>query len=409
MKSVSIGIDVGTTLITTAVIKSDKTGKPRLLALAKTPSRGVRKGTVIEPSELAPAIKVSVAEASKISGFRIKSAVVGFSGAGVASSLSRGVVAISRPDGEITGEDIKRVMQAAEALHPKNLNREIIHMIPREYRVDHERGIKNPIGMAGMRLEVDALIIDAQKTALQNMVRAFDMAGVEVEDWLFSPVAAAEAVLSQRQKELGVMLLDIGGGTTDYAIFSEGELVDAGLIPLGGEHISHDIALGFKTHIDVAEAVKLRYGQVVPDVFSKRDVITLTEFSGDDESVYSQKELAEIIQARVTDILELAQKALRRAGADNRLPGGVVVIGGSALFPGLKEFVKKEMRLPVERGVVQAIELPVSLGAGINVAVSLGLGLWHLREGGASSGRYFPPVFGKAASGLRSWLKMFLP
>lgn len=409
MRGVSIGIDVGTNSITTAVVKTDKAGKPRLLATAKSPSRGVRRGTVNDSDELAIAIKASVADASKVSGIRIKRAVVGFSGGGVSSSLSRGVIAISRPDGEITAEDIKRVMQAAEALHPKNPNREIIHMIPREYRVDHESGIKEPIGMAGMRLEVDALIIDAQKAALQNLVHAFDAAGIEVEDWLFSPIAASEAVLSNRQKELGVMLLDIGGGTTDYAVFQEGELVDAGLIPLGGEHISHDIALGFKTHVDVAEAVKLRYGHIVPDAFSKRDAITLTEFSEDDASVYSQRELAEIIQARITDILELAGKALRRAGADNRLPAGIVVIGGSSLLPGLKEFIKKELRLSVERGFVQGVDLPDSYGTGMNIAVSLGLALWHIREEGGLSTSSFPLPFGKAASSLSSWLRIFLP
>ena len=409
MRGVSIGIDVGTTSITTAAVKTDKSGKPRLLAVAKSPSRGVRRGTVNDSVELTLALKSSVAEASKILGVRIKSAVVGFSGAGVASSVSRGVVAVSRADGEITIEDVKRVMQAAEALRPKNPNREIIHMIPRGYRVDHESGIRDPIGMVGMRLEVEALIIDAQKQALQNLVKAFEAAEIEVEDWLFSPVAASEVILSPRQKELGVMLLDIGGGTSDYAIFEEGQLMDAGSIPLGGEHISHDIALGFKTPVDIAEAIKMKYGHVVPDAFTKREMITLAEFTEDDASEYSGRQLAEIIQARMADIFELAYKALNRAGAANRLPAGIVLVGGSSLLPGLREFSKKEMCLPVERGVVQHIELPDSCGTGSDVAVALGLALWHFEKDSGFSNHYLPPSLSKAASGISSWLRIFLP
>ena len=201
MRDVSVGINLGTHWITTVVVRQEKNGKHKLAALGRARSSGMRRGSVIDTDLFAPQLKKSLLEASKKAGFQIKSAAVSFSGVNISSSLSRGVIAISRPDGEITNEDVKRALTAAESLHPKNPNREVVHIIPKEFRVDGEAGITHPIGMVGMRLEAEALIIDAPKVGLQNITKAFDAVGVEIENWLFSPLAVSEAVLTPRQKE----------------------------------------------------------------------------------------------------------------------------------------------------------------------------------------------------------------
>lgn len=408
MRGVSVGIDIGTSSVTTAVLRRDKTGAIRLSGFGKAEARGIRRGSVIDVNVFAESLKQSAESASRASGFSVKHAVVAFGGEGIRSSSSRGVVAISRADGEITAEDVKRSLQAAEALHPKSANRELIHIIPRGYSVDSEGGIANPIGMMGMRLEVDALIIDGEKRALQNIVKAFDMAGIEIHEWMFSPLASAEVILDAGQKELGVMLLDIGAGTSDYAMFKEGGLIDAGVISLGGERVTHDIAIGFKTSVDVAEAVKRTHGHLLQDLSMRRGEIRLSEFDDEDTSVYTQKELAEIIEARLADIFELTLHTIRGA-ARRSLPGGIVLVGGTSFLPGIREFAKKILRLPVGRGVVQGVDIPETLGHTVGSAPALGAALWHLKEANGFSDSGLPPSLRKATSGLKNWLRIFLP
>lgn len=415
MRGISIGIDIGTQVITTVVIQRDKTGAIRLLGVGRADAEGVRKGNIYDAELFCRALIKSAREAEKTSGCAVKSAVVAFSGAGIRSAVSRGVVAIARADGEITDEDVRRALQAAESLQPKNPNREIIHMIPREYWVDGEGGIHAPVGMAGMRLEVGALVLEGEKRFLQQMVKAFDSAAIVIKEWLFSPLAASEAVLTHQQKNLGVMLLDLGAGTTDYAIFREGMLTDAGVVPIGGERITHDIAVGLQTRVEVAEAIKLKYGHAFPEQFSRHDLVRLAEFVPDDTSVHSQKDICDIIQARLADIFELAGKAIRGGGRLS-LPGGVALIGGSSLIPGIRDFIKKEMRISVERGVVRVplcdrlgnAILEHADGTGGEIAVALGASLWHLNQTGGvgMSGR--GPI-GRGSDFLKEWLKIFLP
>lgn len=410
MRGVSIGIDIGTGSVTTSVIRKEKNGELRLLGVGKALSEGVRRGAVCDHEALARSIKKSVHNASKASNIQVRGGTVAFGGASIRSSLSRGVVAISRADGEITDEDVKRSLQAAEALHPKNPNREIVHIRQRQFWVDGEGDIKNPVGMVGMRLEVEALIIDGEKRSLQNLVKAFDQAGVDIDDLIFSPIAAALAVLTPAQKELGVMLLDIGAGESDYAIFREGMLIDAGVIPIGGNLATYDIAHMFKTGTDVAEAIKQKYGHALPDAFSKGDVVRLAEFIENETEVYSQRELAEVIRARMADIFELAEKALRQNVRTMLLPAGVVMVGGSSFLPGLREFAKKEMRMLVERGVVQGIPLGETLGTGGAIAVSLGAALYRLDQPGSfsSMGGSLRPI-AKTWSFVKNLLKVFMP
>src|SRR3989344_7295087 len=258
MRGITAGIDIGTTVVTTAVIRRERDGKLHLAGVGQAPSAGLRRGAGVDAEAAAGALGRSLQGASRASGVSIRSAVVGVGGSHVGSFTARGVVAISRADGEITEDDAARVVRAAEGFISKNPNREVIHVIPREFKIDGQGGIRDPVGMAGMKLEVEALVIDGAKQSLQNLIRACELSGLEVEDWVCSNLAAAEVLLSERQKELGVILLDLGAGTTNFAIFEEGILFDVGSFPIGGGHITSDIAIGFRTQVVAAEAIKLR-------------------------------------------------------------------------------------------------------------------------------------------------------
>jgi len=359
-------IDIGTSTVQT-VVAEQKRGDDTLhvLGMGNTAAYGMRRGVVVDIEDATAAIRASVDEARKTSGVSIRSAYLGIDGSHIGVTSSRGVVAVARADGEITSEDVKRALTAAESFIPKNPNKEIIHLMPRDFRVDNEPNIKDPVGMHGVRLEVDALIVDFSSPFLKNLLKCVRSAGLDVRDYVFSPLATSDIILTKRQKELGVMLLDIGAGTTSFMIFEEGMPIHAGVIPIGGSHITNDIAIGFRTHVDVAERMKRIHGSCLPSEVSKREVIRLRDLLGgeqdikdhsdalhiyDEQTAYSRKMLAEIIEARLCDIFELLQKELKKIGRLELLPSGVVLIGGTSLLPGLIEVARRELKLPVEVG-----------------------------------------------------------
>ncbi|QQG45001.1 MAG: cell division protein FtsA [Candidatus Sungiibacteriota bacterium] len=344
-------LDVGTSTVQTVVAEKKKGEETlRILGIGMVPSVGIRRGVVVDLEDAASSIRKSVAEAQRAAGVPVRSVWLNVGGSHISVSSSRGVVAVSRADGEISPEDVRRAIAAAETFIPKNPNKEILHMIPRDFKVDHEAGIKDPVGMHGVRLEVDTLIIECSAPFLKNLFKCVEGAGLRVEDYVFSPLAAADAVLTKRQKELGVMLLDLGGGTASFMIFEEGVPIHAGVIPIGGNHITNDVAIGFRTHVDVAERIKTTHGSCLPSELPKRDTIRLAEFIPDEAGQYSRKELAEIIEARLRDIFELLQKELKKVDRAQLLPAGIVLVGGSVLMPGIVELTKRELKLPTEIG-----------------------------------------------------------
>lgn len=312
-RNIITALDVGTSTVQT-VVAEKRRGEENLkiLGVGIVPAHGIRRGAVIDIEDATLSIRRSIEEAKRSSGIPIKSVWLALGGSHVSVSSSRGVVAVSRADGEISPEDVRRAITAAESFIPKNPNKEIIHMIPRDFKVDNEVGIKDPVGMHGVRLEVDTLIIECSTPFLKNILKCANLAGLKVEDYVFAPYAASEAVLTKRQKELGVMLLDIGGGTASFIVFEEGVPIHAGVIPIGGNHITNDIAIGLRTHVDVAEQIKLAFGSCLPSGAPKRDSIRLADFIEGDEGSYSRKELAEIMEARLRDIFELVQKELKK-------------------------------------------------------------------------------------------------
>lgn len=402
MAHIITGLDVGTSTITTIVGKKEKDGTLSIIGVAVEPSEGIRKGVVVDVEDATRAIRQSILEASRAAGMRIRSAIVSVGGAYVHTSSSRGVVAVSRADGEISEEDVRRVFAAAETFIPKNLNREILHIIPREFRVDAEVGIRDPLGMNGVRLEVDTLVLEAQTHLLKTLLRCVETAGIRREGIVFSPVAAADAVLTKKQKELGVVLVDIGGGTGDFVVYEEGRMIHAGSIPIGGSRVTHDIAIGFQTTVDVAEKIKRAHGVAVPELVPKKEVVYLSEFVDNDQSFFPKKDLAEIIKARLTDLFELLNRELKKINRSQLLPAGVVLIGGGARIPGIEEIAKREMHLPVTIGVPRDfLNMPFDEASSVQLASALGLLKWETED---SRDPGSDPV-----AWLKKTLKLFIP
>ena len=376
-------LDVGTSATQTVVAERIFEGdgdRLRVLGVGIVPSAGVRKGVVVDLDDAADVIRRSADEASRSAGVAIKSVWAAVGGARVSVASSRGVVAVSRADGEITREDQRRAIAAAETFLPRNPNRDTLHVIAREFRVDQEEGVRDPVGMHGVRLEVDALIIEIFAPALKNFLKCIESAGLRVTDYVFGPLAAAEAVLSKRQKELGVMLVDLGGGTGSFIVYEEGAPLHAGVLPFGGNHITNDIAIGFRTHVDVAEQVKLAYGSCMSEDLGKRDGIRAAEFVPDHPGVYSRRELAQIIQARLGDVFELIQKELKRINRKELLPSGVVLVGGGAGLSGLCDLARREIGLPVELGVPSGFE-GLDLEYSRTLSTALGVVAWASNHG----------------------------
>ena len=409
MRGVSVGINLGTTAITTVVARREPNGKVRILGVGSSPAAGIRRGVIIDAEEAARALRRSLAEASRASGTAIRSAMVGIGGAHLGAFTTRGVIAVSRADGEITEEDVERVVRAAEGFIAKNPNREIIHVVPREFKIDGQGGISDPVGLVGMKLEVEALVVDGAKPAIQNAIKCCELCGIEIEDWVSTMLAAAEVLLSKGQKELGVILLDLGAGTSEYAVFEEGRLLDLGAIPIGGNHITSDIAIGFRTPVSVAETIKVRYATTAVEERpgGRREVIRLADFTAGDDAVYAVRDLAEIISARLTDIFELVTKALKRVGRAGLLPGGVVLTGGAADISGIRELARRELKLPVEVARAVTHEALAEV-APPRLAIPIGLILWQVNRRGAF-GFHRQRRWGALADRLKRILRAFIP
>jgi cell division protein FtsA len=292
---------------------------------------------------------------------------------------------------------------------------EIIHVIPRSFTVDDQKDIKDPVSMNGIRLEVNALLVLGSTPVIKNLSKCVYQSGVEIEDIAFSALAAAKAALNKRQRELGTVLVDMGGGTTNFVVYEEGELVQVGVVPIGGGHITNDLAIGLRTSIDVAEKVKVNYGSALPDDISKKDQINLAEIDQNEEGEVSRHHVAEIIEARLEEIFTMIDKELRKTGRSGMLPAGVVIVGGGAKLPGVVDLAKKILRLPAQTG------FPLELGGIVDKVdepgfiTAVGLALWGMEElaTGSSKGK-IPrmeglPKMGQTVDKMKDWIRKFLP
>ena len=401
------GLDIGSSSIKSSIGEVLPNLPLQIIGASITNSQGVRKGQIFDIEETTGSIEKNFEEIEKKIGGKAKEVVVSIGGPHIQSVTSRGVVAISRADGEISEEDITRVIKAAEAVSfPKN--KEIIHTLPKEFIVDKETGIKDPKGMHGVRLEVETEIIFGSSYYINNLIKTIEKSGKSVESLVFSTLAASESVLSKRQKELGVLVLDIGGGSTGCCVFEEGNLLSASVLPIGASHITNDIAIAFQLPIDIAEKLKLKYGFAATEKSVKKEEIKLEKLGGEQEKSISRKKLIEVIEARNLEILELTNKELKKIGRERLLPAGIVLVGGGAKMPGMEEFIKRELHLPCQIGFPKEVEGIVDKIDDPCFATTVGLLLFDLKE--SKKENFQDKVqFGKVFSRIKKWFETLLP
>lgn len=345
-EEIYIGLDIGSTKVCCIVgLHEDGAALPSVIGVGTAPTSGMRKGVVVDVEETVTSITAAVDEAERISGVAIDRATISIDGAHVASQNSKGVIAVARADQEIMVEDLVRVEEAATAIQLPP-NREIIQVFPRSYSVDGQENIKDPVGMHGVRLEVESHIITGSVPAIKNLDRSIHQAGIEIQGQVLVPLAAARAVLTKKQMELGVALIDIGGGTTGVAVYEEGDILYSSVVPVGAGHITNDLAIGLKTSVDVAEKIKLKYVRAHVARANLAERVRIEELEGDEDSVVTRKELQHIVGARLDEIFQLVKAELKKVGKDMMLPGGVVLTGGGAKMPGIEELAKEALQLP---------------------------------------------------------------
>jgi cell division protein FtsA len=350
-KEVIAGLDIGTTKVCAIVGEVMDRGRVHIVGMGQRPSHGVRKGVVVDLDAASIAIQDAVAEASRLTGYDINTVIVGVTGQHIASLNSRVAIPITNADREITYADIERAHEQARVivLPP---DREIIHAIPRAYFVDGQDGIRQPVGMSATRLEVESHIVTGAVTFLQNVAKAVHLAGLNVEATVLEPIATGEAVLTDREREMGVALADIGGGTTDVAIFSGGDVLHTGVIAVGGAHVTKDISVGLRSTVEEAERIKLRYGAArLSDVGpADSDLFDVTCLADDDPRRFSRRILVEIIHPRMEELFELVRHELEKSGYYNLLPAGLVLSGGGAQLSGARELCEHITGLPTRIG-----------------------------------------------------------
>lgn len=416
-ESIIVGIDIGTTNVRSIVAHQIRGEQlPRVIGVGTCPSVGIRRGSIIDIDEVTKCINTAIENSERMAGVPVKRAIINIGGCDIDFQNSKGVIAIGRADGEVTEDDINRVISEAQVISLP-MNKEIVHVLPRKYRLDDLDNIKDPVGMKGVRLEVEALIIESSGTQVKNLSKCVYQSGIEVDDIVLEPLAAAEAVLGKKQKELGVVLINIGGGTTSMAVYEEGELLHVAILPVGAGHITNDIAIGLRTSVEVAEKIKLEYGSALTQDVNKKEGVDLSQFDSSESDVVSRYHIAEIIEARSEEIFNLVQNELKKIGKASLLPSGAVLVGGGAKMAHITDLAKNILGLPVQIGFPQGLGGILDKVDDPTFATVAGLLLWNNDKNGENmqiSGKIrVPNIFSKgtedAAVKIKGWIGKFLP
>jgi cell division protein FtsA len=412
-EQIFVGLDVGSSVIRVVVGKQEsELGTPSIVGVGEATSSGIRRGVIVDLDEAVSAISEAVEKAERMTGMTINHAVVSVGGAQISSQESHGVVAVAKADGEITENDVVRVVDASQAISIPS-NREILHVIPKTFTVDGQKGIKDPVGMTGIRLEVDSQIILASVPFIKNLTKCIMQAGLEIDDLVLAPLAASHAVLSKRQKELGVAVVEMGGGTTGLVVFEEGDLVTASILPVGSMHITNDLAIGLRSSVDTAEKVKLNYAAAEVRSVKKDIEIDLAKIDRQEEGRVSSKHVAEIVEARLEEMFLLVNKELKAVSLDGQLPAGVILTGGGAKLPGILELAKHQLRLPVTLGLPGTVATVIDRVNDPGFATAVGLVLWgqeFLLGRSRTVNKFAKTVLeSDTVLRMRKWFKSFLP
>ncbi|MFC1942064.1 cell division protein FtsA [Chloroflexota bacterium] len=377
-RNVVASIDVGTTKICTIVADVSDNGTPRVVGVGISPSKGLHKGLVVNINEARESIRDSVRKAEQASNYKVESAYVGVTGRHVTSMNNHGVVAITRNDRVVRPDDLKRVLASAESVKTAG-DRRLLHVIPRSYAVDGQAGVKNPVGMHGFRLDVETHVITAAVTSIQNLVKCIRSIGIDIEDLVLEPLASSEAILTHDEKQVGVILADIGGGTTDVAVFREGSIWHTSILPVAGYQLTRDVAIGLGLPFDIAEEMKKQYGSVLPVYENKAE--TPAAMSQDGHGV-SYQDLCDIIRARIEEVLKLILLEMPNSEYESLVPAGLVLTGGSSNLAGIATLGRDILRLPVRVGVPNDIYGISDVLKDPAYATSVGLLLWGTKHEG---------------------------
>jgi cell division protein FtsA len=412
-----VGLDIGSQNIRVIQAKLPmENGKPlSVVGAAQVSSQGMRKGVIVDIEETVSCISQALERVERMTGVPVEAANVSLSGNHVSSVHSHGVIAVSRADGEITEADILRCVDASQAISIPQ-NREVVHVFPKTFTLDGQSGIRDPLGMSGIRLEVDTIIVQAGLPFVRNLSKAVLQAGLEIQDLVLAPLSASEAVLNKRQKDLGVAVVDMGAGTTSIAVYEEGDLLHTAILPVGSQHITNDIAIGLRCSIETAEKVKLAYGHANPKATSRDEEIDLSKIDQSETQTTSRFYVIEIIEARLEEIFSLIQSELKKISRDGKLPSGIVLTGGGSNLPGVVEFAKAHLRLPAALGTSENVNTIIDRVNSSEFATAVGLVMWgeKFSEGGFSQGGTFGGSLRKLTKlvnfeKVKKWVKAFLP
>jgi cell division protein FtsA len=403
-ENVIVGLDIGTTK-TCAIVGEVKESGIDIIGIGSHPSEGLRKGVVVNIESTVESIKRAVEEAERISGCEIRSVYVGIAGGHIRGQNSLGIVAVKGR--EVDEDDVERAIDAARAIAIP-LDRQILHTLPQYYVVDEQDGIRDPVGMSGVRLESRVHIVTGAVTSIQNIVKSVNRVGLDINDIVLEQIASSEAVLSDDEKDLGVALIDIGGGTTDIAIFSEGSIKHTAVLPVGGNYVTSDIATGLRTPITEAEKIKIRYGCAYMPLIPKDEAIEVPSVGGREPREVSRQILGRIIEPRMDEILTMAYKEIAKSGCEDILAAGIVLTGGASILEGVPELAEQIFNMPVRRGC------PIGIGGLTDVvnsplyATGVGLALYGsrniaLRGSGRGEGNFIIRLF----KNLKQWMLEF--
>ncbi len=399
-----VGLDIGTTKVCAIVSEMNGDSVVDIIGIGHSPSRGLRKGVVVNIEATVDSIRRAVEDAELMAGVEIRSAFVGIAGGHIKGINSRGVIAVSGKNREVIQQDIDRVIDAAKAV-ALPVDREVIHVLPQEFMIDDQGGIKEPLGMCGTRLEAEVHIVTGAVASAQNIIKCTNKAGLEVQDIVLQQLASSEATLTPEEKELGCILVDVGGGTTDVAVFVEGSIYHTAVLAVGGDMLTNDIAIGLRTPHPEAESLKRKYGCALASMTRPEEKIEVPSVGGRRPRVLTRQTLCEIIQPRLEELFMLVDREVRRAGYTGQVNGGVVVTGGSSIMAGVPELAEQLFDMPVRRGIPRGVGGLTDVISSPMYATGVGLGIYGAAHRDRRKFRQVTDrnIFDKVVARMKEW------
>jgi len=405
-----VGLHIGTTTIKIVVMQHLSEGSLRIIGASASPILGMKRDVVTDLEEVGKSIVSALELAEHVAGVPVDRAFIDVGGAHLKVTESKGVVAVSRADGEISVDDVSRALGAAETISVP-VNREIVYVISKSFAVDGQKHVKDPIGMNGVRLEADTMIVTGSTPTIKNLTKCIFQTGMDIRSVIPVPLAAAKAVLTKRQKDLGVVVVNIGAGTTSIAVFEDGEAIHLSVLPVGAIHITNDIAIGLRTSVDIAEKIKVEFGSALPSEINRRDQIDLSKIDSSENGIIPRRKVAEIIEARMQEIFYLVDKELKKIKHQRLLPAGAVLTGGGSKVPGAVDLAKDVLKLPVQLGFPHDLKGVIDKADDPSFAVPVGLALFASEETSRKGNifRGMPAPVKLVVGKVKKWIKVFMP